>query len=101
MGYYIETPQPIRKAQQLVDLHNARIETGPFFDPTGERVGICVVENGPFDAAGIAYCEEEAHKFNRSGDHRPKTWLSLPREPVVKLCPDVERMLPSPVQASP
>jgi hypothetical protein len=93
MGFYIEVPKPRQKAQQLVDVHNARIETGKFFDPTGERVGICVVENGPFDAAGIAFNAREAEEFAYE-DGRPRTWLSMPREAVVKACPQVESLLP-------
>lgn len=93
MGYYIETPHSQRKAQQIVDLHNAKIELGPFFDPTGDRVGICVVENGPFDAAAVAFSKEEMEAFS-GNDGRAKTWLSLPKETVIKICPKVTHVLP-------
>jgi hypothetical protein len=36
---------------------------------------VCVVENGPFDAAGYAYCESEFKAFNLPSDTRRKTWL--------------------------
>lgn len=92
MGYYIEVPENKRKAKQLVDLHSAKIEPGPFFDPTGERVGICVVENPMFDAAAIAFSESEMQVFAEP-DGRRRTWLSLPREKVIELCPNVEKFL--------
>jgi len=39
---------------------------------------VCVVNNGPFDAAAYAYSEGEMEAFNDSGDYRPKTWLIYP-----------------------
>lgn len=83
MGYYI---------QQLVDLYDARIEVGPYFDATGKRVSICVVENGLF----IAFSEDEMKAFcgRDTGRQRPRTWLSLPRETVIQLCPFVKEVLP-------
>jgi len=35
---------------------------------------VCVIDNGNFEAAGYAYCENEFNEFNRS-DGRLKTWL--------------------------
>lgn len=97
MGYYIEVPHPRNKARQLVDLYDAKIELGPFFDETGKRIGICVVENGPFDAAAIAFSKREMQEFADDDTGRPITWLSLPREIVIKLNPPVERAL-APIQ---
>ena len=36
---------------------------------------VCVVNNGPFEAAGYAYSEEEMKAFSQANDPRPKTWL--------------------------
>lgn len=36
---------------------------------------VCVVNNGFFEAAGYAFCEEEFEAFNQPSDTRPKTWL--------------------------
>lgn len=38
---------------------------------------VCVVENGPFDAAGYAYSEAEMNVFKHD-DGRKKTWLIVP-----------------------
>jgi hypothetical protein len=36
---------------------------------------VCVVENGPFDAAAFCFSENEFTQFNNPYDSRPKHWL--------------------------
>lgn len=36
---------------------------------------VCVMENGPFDAAGYAFNKAEFKAFTYPGDYRPKRWL--------------------------
>jgi hypothetical protein len=36
---------------------------------------ICIMDNGPFAAAGYADTEAEFKYFKSSGDHRPKRWF--------------------------
>lgn len=38
---------------------------------------VCVVDNGPFEAAAYAFCPEELNVFARP-DGRPKRWLKVP-----------------------
>lgn len=38
---------------------------------------VCIVDNGPFEAAAYAYDEEEMKRFLRS-DGRPKQWMIVP-----------------------
>lgn len=38
---------------------------------------VCVVNNGPFEAAGYAFDEQELKVFARP-DGRPKRWLLIP-----------------------
>lgn len=92
MGYYIETDGMKNKAQWLLQ-HEARIESGPYFNPSSGRIGICVVDNGPFEAAAIAYSENECKEFARP-DGRSKIWLSMPKDMVIKLQPRVAKILP-------
>jgi len=98
MGYYIETKSPKNKAASIAAVAGAKLESEPFFDPTGQRVGVCVVDNGPFEAAAICYSEREKVDFTEPSDTRPKQWLSLPRSVAIDLCPRVEGALP-PLQA--
>jgi hypothetical protein len=87
MGKYIEVPILKKKAEYLIALHKA--ET--MFDPEylgGDKVAICVVDNGPFEAAAIAVTPEEFDRFNNPADERPKYWLKMDRKEAIRLCPD-------------
>jgi hypothetical protein len=97
MGYYIETDKPLNKAQILLDsIPSAREVTRNKldFDVTGRTVIVCVVNNGPFDAAAICYSLNELRAFNEPTDYRPKRWLVIPRDEVVKLNRSVADKLP-------
>jgi len=39
---------------------------------------ICIVENGPFDAAAYAYSESEYNEFKKD-DGRTKRWVTHPK----------------------
>lgn len=80
MGYYINsladtTLLPATgKAQFLIEKAGAKL-----IDPPSVFIEdlVCVVENGFFDAAGYAFCEEEFEVFS-TPDGRPKKWLIVP-----------------------
>jgi len=75
MGFYINQTAsgillPSRgKAKMLIE--DGAIVVEPKFQPNL----ICVVENGPFDAVGYCFSENEFKVFNDPGDNRRKTWL--------------------------
>ena len=70
-------------------------------DRTGQTVTVCVVENGPFDAAVICYNHAEYREF-AFGDGRPKRWLIFPRAKVIELCPKVAKdLMPVDLRQSP
>lgn len=99
MGYYIEGLHPKHKARQLREKYNATL----LKDPPGNlrdiraegRALVCVVDNGPFEAAGIAYNDRELARFQMRvpDDLRMRWWLTLPRSTVIELCPRVEEVL--------
>jgi len=35
---------------------------------------VCLINNGPFSAAGVAYCEQEFEEF-KVPDGRPRVWF--------------------------
>jgi len=80
MGYYINSTKngPLSakgKAAALIAHEGAKIVENPRFTP---EVGlVCVVSNGPFEAAAFAYDEVEFDDFNYPADDRPKQWLVM------------------------
>lgn len=89
MGYYLNQNKhgvalPARgKAQALINTGAEQLRGPVVFQPNL----VCVVENGPFDAAGYAFSEDEMRTFLRP-DGRLKTWLIV--EDAAKLS-DYER----------
>ena len=86
MGYYIEVPKSKGKAQQVVELYGGRVAPYPpsFEDITPDEAIICVVDNGPFEAAGFAYDQDELYRFTNI-DGRRRTWVIMSRRKACKL----------------
>lgn len=86
MGYYIEVPHNKGKAQQLVELYGAEIlSKAPEFWVKGPKQAIiCVVDNGPFEAAGFCFSRRELEDF-KVPDGRPRTWLLMDRKKACEL----------------
>ena len=78
MGYYIQVPENLNKAAQLVSLHAAEIIPEPLgFDEIPEDKGlVCVVQNAGFDAAAYCYSADKFAEFTRQ-DGRFKHWLVM------------------------
>lgn len=77
MGFYIQTPTAKGKAAQLVALHGAiEVDRPATLEavPEGKAL-VCVVENGPFDAAALVYNSSELEEFSQPSDPRLRTWL--------------------------
>lgn len=92
MGYYIETSSRNDKAKWLVDNAKAMITFAPVAG-TAEMIPVCVVDNGAFEAAAIAFDKDELEVFEDPRDERFRMWLSVPRAEVLRLCPHVEPAL--------
>jgi hypothetical protein len=79
MGYYIN------KTSKGVELPNAHKADYLILDGATEVKAefqpnlICVIENGPFDAAGFIYSKQEFEYFTDPRDNRPKRWLVHPK----------------------
>ncbi len=95
MGYYIETKEPLNKAEQLLKEHPEiqPVLLQPTFDNTLDTFNVCVVSNGMFDAAAIAYSPEELAYFLSPNDTRKKIWLKVPRHLILQLCPSISKRL--------
>jgi hypothetical protein len=75
MGFYINPPDQT-KEEFLYD-HGFRLrpeELPSSFDFANSiHLPVCLVDNGAFTAAGIAYCQAEYERFLDGAD-RPKKW---------------------------
>lgn len=77
MGCYINT-LGIDKAEWLA-IAGRPIASAEEAKITELELPVCLVDNGMFKAAGVAYSYSELDQFSRSGDSRPKTWFMVPR----------------------
>lgn len=81
MGCYIN-PKDMTKEAWLYKFAKPVAEPTPI---TETEVPICLVDNGPFTAAAVAYDPRELAAFVRPEDHRPKVWFSALREDLYKV----------------
>ena len=81
MGYYISQTAkgvglpPRNKADYLILDGAVEIPEPKEFVPGL----VCVIENGPFDAAMFCYCKSEMEAVKDPMDPRPKRWLIHPK----------------------
>jgi hypothetical protein len=89
VGFYLERDDglPQGKGQWLVKHANAEAIAEPTTFPyRKDYTLVVVVNNGPFEAAGIAYDEEEFLDFVYP-DGRPKAWYWVPNEEIIRQKP--------------
>ena len=78
MGYYIQTPTVKGKANYLIENHGAKPIVQPQkFDVKKDKALIVIADNGPFEAAGFVFDEEEFLAFTEPGDPRRKNFLLM------------------------
>lgn len=49
---------------------------------------VCLVDNGMFTAAAVAYSQSEIDAFQSPGDDRPKIWLVVNKPDLMEACPE-------------
>ncbi len=84
MGYYIQTSVNKGKARAIVATLGGTIvsqsEAKEAMKDATKGV-ICVVDNGPFEAAAFCYSDSEFAEFTRADDYfRPKQFVILDRK---------------------
>lgn len=97
MGYYIN-PKDMSKEEWLRKHAILQTNGDPgvlFRTIRPDQHMVCMVDNGGFTAAGIAYNQGEYNAFNYPNDERTKTWFVVQDKKLIEVCPGVERALAS------
>lgn len=83
MGYYIQTSSHFDKAADLVRDGAEVVEIkkgeapGYLSAMPSNKALVCVMDNGPFEAAGLCFDAGEAEAFDGPTDTRPRKWLVM------------------------
>jgi len=79
MGRYLNPDGIGSKADRLIKLGAIELSAPPatLADLEDTMALVCVVDNGPFDAAGYAFDDREKEAFSQPDDLRPKRWLVM------------------------
>ncbi|MFB3432023.1 MAG: hypothetical protein ABL309_13985 [Phycisphaerales bacterium] len=86
MGYYVQTKKAFNKADDICDQHGGkRLSRQEAHEASKDenRAVIVVMNNGPFEAAGFAYCHEEFHEF--ADDGRATAFVEIDRDKACEL----------------
>lgn len=84
MGYYINnTPEGMLPAKGKAKFLIERLGARPVDKIEFQSNLVCVVDNGPFDAAAYAYNQEEFDAFYNDGSTRTKHWLIVPNADIL------------------
>lgn len=94
MGYYIDPTNGQTKEEWLTE-HGIRLMGVPeTIDEGGEDLlPVCLVNNGAFNAAGIAFSNAELRVFASPRDTRPKVWYLVEKKDLFEVQPNVEAMV--------
>jgi len=88
VGYYIQGPT--RGKGLFLQAQHGAMEVPPHVAASAvhsiDTIPVCVVDNGAFEAAGVAYDGEEFEAFCLMGDARPKKWYVMNRQLAYDLC---------------
>jgi hypothetical protein len=91
MGAYINPPQMSKEA--WLDFNGVDIPTAPLWkDIPKDMLAVCLVNNGSFTAAGIAFSESELEVF-KYPDGRPKRWYLCLEEDLLLVSKELSRYL--------
>jgi hypothetical protein len=78
MGYYLNVPDKVDFLKRFGKALNEQPQWDEGFDSRKE-FPVCLVDNGPFYAAAIAFDAQELNRFS-GPDNRPKWWFIVSRD---------------------
>lgn len=79
MGFYIDPPDEDKESFLSREGKPITETAAKAFAFTGDSLPVCLVDNGPFTAAGIAIDARERDHFARDTDPRPRQWYIVPK----------------------
>jgi hypothetical protein len=79
MGKYINPPDQTNESWLEANGRPVTQAEAKQASDTGDTP-VCLVNNGPFKAAGIAYDRSEFEVFTSPNDGRPKQWYLVPAD---------------------
>lgn len=87
MGLYIN-PENMTKEQWLKENYMEMLLAAPPRLPFDfpKTVHVCLVDNGPFTAAGVIFSQRELEAFSYPSDNRRKIWFLVPYEKIEAVC---------------
>lgn len=78
MGAYVNPPRAIAPTKEAWLNEHGLVTNDPKITET--ELPVCLVDNGAFTAAGIAYSESELRAFQLPQHTRRKVWYQVKRE---------------------
>ena len=90
MGVYINPPPGNTKLRWLTangTLVQGDVKDLPHYRPEDDKVLVCHVDNGAFEAVAVCFCEEEKQDFAME-DGRPKVWFYVRYDFLAPYCGD-------------
>ena len=82
--------------EQWLDVHAKVLSHAPSWEKDfmpKESLPVCLVDNGAFTAAAIAYSERELEYFTNDPGGRPQRWYLASTENLIKVQPQLEGVL--------
>ena len=87
MGYYVNPPDMTK--EEFLKKYGMVVST-PYvknFDFGSDSAPVCLVDNGMFTAAAIAWCKGEVEAFTLPDDNRRKQWFIVSHEKLAPYIP--------------
>lgn len=92
MGLYLEVEGPKHAKMKFLEdnaefVGYANEPMVRYDDVSSDKKIICLVDNGPFYAAAVAYDANEMSHFMQPGDTRKKYWFVIENDKIKDKCP--------------
>jgi hypothetical protein len=85
MGIYVN-PTGMSKEDWLAQNGKMLIDPPKWEDVEDGSLPICLVDNGPFRAAGVCFSKQELECFTDPTDPRSKTWFMVEVDKLSDVC---------------